>query len=524
MPETLDILIGFTVVMLIVSLPVTMITQGIGEFLNLRGVALRHGVVSLLGLLDDRLKDDGLAIATKLLKDPLIARRGIAGGNRLAGTVHREELAKLIIRLAATAPDTARAASLARADAAAEVAAASAANDPDRLRAAKAAAFDAVQANPPPVEANDDDRSSLWRWLAGPTAKLTDDAHNLVGTVLAGLDITHPEAVLKAVRAAQLGFERLEPAAATDVRATKAMLAEATSDFLAKFNAWFDQSMDRVSETFTLYSRFVTLFVALAVVVVLQLDAITLVNRLSADKHVRDALVAGALKDPARFNPGLPPAEGIKRAEADDKSAQGELTKATAEVDRNAAVVAAATSDTDKASAAAALATAKTARSEADDKAAATAIRLQLAKARKTLAEAAANTVAAREKTAKTPDDADKQQVLAAAEAAEQDAAKTVADLDTPANIATVLGNDPGLNDVVNLRLVELPQSLTGWWNGWTADTWLRHLTGILLSAALLSLGGPFWYALLENLLKFRPTIAKKDDEQRKTRQTAQTA
>jgi hypothetical protein len=58
-------------------------------------------------------------------------------------------------------------------------------------------------------------------------------------------------------------------------------------------------------------------------------------------------------------------------------------------------------------------------------------------------------------------------------------------------------------------------------------DTWssisggdLSRLGGILTTALLLSLGAPFWYGALQNLLKLRSVLAQKDDEQRKDRQT----
>lgn len=50
------------------------------------------------------------------------------------------------------------------------------------------------------------------------------------------------------------------------------------------------------------------------------------------------------------------------------------------------------------------------------------------------------------------------------------------------------------------------------------------HLPGILLSWVLLTLGTPFWYDALKNLLKFRSVIAQKDDEDRKDRQRNDTA
>jgi hypothetical protein len=48
---------------------------------------------------------------------------------------------------------------------------------------------------------------------------------------------------------------------------------------------------------------------------------------------------------------------------------------------------------------------------------------------------------------------------------------------------------------------------------------WDRRLPGLLLSWALLTLGTPFWYDLLKNLLKLRSVLAQKDDKERAERQ-----
>ena len=45
---------------------------------------------------------------------------------------------------------------------------------------------------------------------------------------------------------------------------------------------------------------------------------------------------------------------------------------------------------------------------------------------------------------------------------------------------------------------------------------------GLLLTAALLSLGAPFWFNVLGDLLKLRPMLASKEDAQRNERETTQ--
>lgn len=60
-------------------------------------------------------------------------------------------------------------------------------------------------------------------------------------------------------------------------------------------------------------------------------------------------------------------------------------------------------------------------------------------------------------------------------------------------------------------RLV-VPQNWT--WN-------VAKLPGVALSAILLSLGAPFWYNVLKDLVAFRPALARKEQEYREQRQLA---
>ncbi len=68
--------------------------------------------------------------------------------------------------------------------------------------------------------------------------------------------------------------------------------------------------------------------------------------------------------------------------------------------------------------------------------------------------------------------------------------------------------------------IIEFPASIREWTGRWTMDNFFMKLLGIVLTATLLSLGAPFWYSALKNLIRLRSLIAQKDDEQRETRQT----
>jgi len=77
-------------------------------------------------------------------------------------------------------------------------------------------------------------------------------------------------------------------------RANIAILREAESHFVAKINTWFDQTMDRVSQRFTVSTRWVTFLCGLVLVALLQLDSVALINRIYVDDALRDSLASEA--------------------------------------------------------------------------------------------------------------------------------------------------------------------------------------------------------------------------------------
>jgi hypothetical protein len=101
---------------------------------------------------------------------------------------------------------------------------------------------------------------------------------------------------LAQIRNALVELEKTSPELSHSARLNIAILHFAASDFLSKLNSWFDQTVDRVSDVFTVRIRVVTACVALALAVVLNLDSIDLINRLSIDKNLRSQLVAAAIR------------------------------------------------------------------------------------------------------------------------------------------------------------------------------------------------------------------------------------
>jgi hypothetical protein len=219
MLKTLDVLIGLTVIMLVLSMGVTMLTQFVTTVLNSRGRHLKRGIVDLLNQIDPALKQKiGAAtesaagrIADAVLTHPLIS----ASGRRLGTVVHREELTRLLL------------------------------------------------------------------YLVDDSATLEENAKAELRQVLARNGITDPAGTLKKIRDVSMQLEAANPHLAVDLRQTMAILQEARTDFVAKINNTFDQAIDRVASRFTASTRAVTFVAALLVAGALQVDAIGLVNRLS---------------------------------------------------------------------------------------------------------------------------------------------------------------------------------------------------------------------------------------------------
>jgi len=255
MLKSVDILIGFSVIMLVVSMSVTLIIQWIVHILGMRGKELLKGLTALLQQIDPKLltPEHAEAIATKILTNPMLAR----SGEKLAGVVQREELIKTVL----------------------EIAAGAAAPSPQP---------------PAPVGGN----------AAPPAAppaptNVPATAEQALAMALGKLGIPDPGKKLDAIRLFSMRLEATNPELATHVREAQAVITEAESQFVAKVNGWFDPTMDRVSQSFTNQSRYWTAGISLILALLLQIDAFKIVNRLSIDDALRASLVSGASKIPA---------------------------------------------------------------------------------------------------------------------------------------------------------------------------------------------------------------------------------
>src|SRR3982751_3996137 len=214
--------------MLMVSLIVTVLTEAVTNLLQMRGKHLLEGIIGLLRQVDRDLPQHVVdEVATTILTHPLIRSKGC----RFGTVIHREELTKLVLELAAD-------------------------EGPQRLKPEMLA------------ELNE---------------------------MLRRNGITDPQKTLESVRSAALRLELSHPQLSNNLRYSTAFLQEANSRFLAKIHGWFDQTIDRVSDRFTRAIRIVTFGGSLLIALVLQLDTAQLVNRLSEDSNLRGELVKQAM-------------------------------------------------------------------------------------------------------------------------------------------------------------------------------------------------------------------------------------
>jgi hypothetical protein len=256
--------------------------------------------------------------------------------------------------------------------------------------------------------------------------------------------IPDPAETLKDIRSAALQLEAAAPGVANHIRHAKAILQEAKSQYLAKINGWFDQTIDRVSARFTVVARIITFTASLAIAVTVQLDVFALINRLSVDDQFRAAVAqnADAL---------------MKRAAQAQQAFEGSQTGSAGQ----------------------------------------TPSPTPTAGGNQTPTPSSAPTPATPiPGTSPTPG-------TSSQAAAQAPTAKSV--------------QFEYYNLLSSAGLVTMPGQ--HWGERFTAN----KIPGILLAALLLSLGAPFWYCRLQDLLRLRSAIAQKDEAQRNTRQITQT-
>jgi hypothetical protein len=238
MLKQLDTLIGFAVVMSMVSLLITIVTQIASSLLGLRGKNLSDSLEAMLCKVDPDIDKQvagmGKALADKALTHPLLSDSIISMSNdwpvvwKRATAIRPRELLAIFRQIAGQTP-------------------------------------------PPP----------------GPPATAPEAAARLLRV----LDIPTPAAqeAIDAIRS------KLPELAAQHGREVVEHLASATNVALLNLEPWFDSAQDRARQWFVVHTRIVTIIASFLAAFVLQLDSFDLVRHLSSDPEVRAKLLAGVV-------------------------------------------------------------------------------------------------------------------------------------------------------------------------------------------------------------------------------------
>ena len=116
-------------------------------------------------------------------------------------------------------------------------------------------------------------------------------AHQAVASALRRTGIEDPAATLRAIRMKAVENERANPTQPAHQWRSDAVADCAASDFIGRLHDSFDSTMARVTDTFGGESQLWVSVVALVVAIALQLDSFTLLKRLSVDDRFRASYV-----------------------------------------------------------------------------------------------------------------------------------------------------------------------------------------------------------------------------------------
>jgi hypothetical protein len=267
-------------------------------------------------------------------------------------------------------------------------------------------------------------------------------------------DQLDPQAADRLLRAAPKIREALPDDPAVGERIL-AQLTGATEQLSADLNQWFDSTMDRVSQRFAMHARIWTILFSILVAFALHLDAFKLLTQLSTDAELRARLVASA-------DTLAKKADEILAASPDGASpiyvtAMKQLISSHTNELKALPVPSGFTN---------------------------------LASGRQWLANQL--------QAARIGGTA--QWLRRYEEQVPQAALRGAAD-----DFHSIL------DDKLKFQLVPIPYP-SPFYNYWT-PSWM-HFWGVLTSAALLSLGAPFWYNVLKSLSSLRPVVANKQKQE----------
>lgn len=414
MLDSVDTLIAFVLIMLVVSLLITIVVQMVSAALNLRGVNLAQGLKMTFGVIDPKSDEHAKKLANYILKGRYLSDSFLPSWPILRWWRHAEAVRPTEV-------------------------------------------FDAVQRIALGKESGDYGYVSTWAkikaWLTNTKV---------------------PNVSGKARRILQgLGIPEDKIATATTAIASGQQVAKEFTDASEASYKRFDYltrtCQERAQQWLTMHARILTIIFAAVAAIGLQLDAVEIFKTVSSNKAVRDKLVAQAATVSSQAEKTLADSPSILQkvyqqwsAATTDQKIKDALKSA------NVNVTATDTRET---------------------------VIRQIDKAL----------------TEQKIDKPSKDAALNSFNTGVDDAVKASFN-DSGTQYAKVKG------DLDDTGFLLFPNDSRFWLGSRWKDGWKSvHVVGVLFSIGLLSLGAPFWYSLLKNLVNLRSQVAQNisSDEQK---------
>ncbi|HVF70983.1 MAG TPA: hypothetical protein VM940_05185 [Chthoniobacterales bacterium] len=265
MLDSLDTLIAFVLIMLVVSMLITICVQMLSALFNLRGKYLAQGLTHTFKTISPALADKAETLACRILSGRLLSDSRMQKLGRCATAVRPDEVFDALHRVATGRTDAVPALRK---------------NVRDLLRGLGVSEVFLSRA-----EAEAAAVSGSVRETAGA---LTDAARD----ALAQLPQKQQAAIQATLDGMANRIKAYEATAAQTVAEDAAAVARAMDDAFKKFKYWFEVSQERAQQWFTTHTRWFTIGLAFAFAFWLQLDTVEIFKLVSSNRAVRDALVA----------------------------------------------------------------------------------------------------------------------------------------------------------------------------------------------------------------------------------------
>ena len=329
MLKQLDTLIGFVVVMSVVSLLITIITQMVSSLLGLRGKHLADALVVMIDKIDPQLDATTRAnLAIGILTRPVISDSMLSMSEKIwdkvpllswlrsrwkiASAIRPDELLEILKDISGMTSAQAKArmdalySATVQPDQFIELLKDLAGSpgltlEPQRLQALLQRAREACVAAHQAVEsamAAPGNVAARVAMLQAKVAAMQAATQVLPGRiaamrVLAALHVT-TAATDAAIVALNAQLPILARVAQADAKSLIAQLNDASNIALENLEKWFNSAQDRAQQWFAINARMITVLASFVAAFTLQLDTFQLIKNISSDPDVRAKLVASA--------------------------------------------------------------------------------------------------------------------------------------------------------------------------------------------------------------------------------------